>query len=111
VHEGTLEGVGACFAGFQKSDRRMRLFNKLRSYLEAVKQADCADAVIIDGSFVMACVDEPEDIDVILVLHSNWDAQADLRPYLYNLVSSKRVKLSWFSLIWKNRLVELAGEG
>jgi hypothetical protein len=40
----------------------------------------------------MACVDQPEDIDLIVVLQKEWDWRADLRPYQYNLVSKRRVK-------------------
>jgi hypothetical protein len=68
VHDASLENVEAEFAKFQKSDRRLKLFGKLQSYLAEVKRADCGMSVILDGSFVMACVDEPEDIDLILVL-------------------------------------------
>ena len=79
-------------AGFQKSDRRIKLFSRLRQYLEALKRAGCGSSIIIDGSFVMATVDEPGDIDLILVLPEDWDLAADLKPYQYNLVSKRRVQ-------------------
>jgi len=80
VHDASLEEVEALFARFQKSERRMRLFGKLRDYLAAVKRAGCGSAVILDGSFVMACVDEPDDIDLALVLPADWDTTAALKP-------------------------------
>ena len=80
------------FGRFQHSDRRPKLFRKLCNYLKALRQAEIADSVIVDGSFVMACVDEPEDIDLILVLPREWDWQANLRPNQYNLVSKRRMK-------------------
>ncbi len=40
----------------------------------------------------MPIVDQPEDIDMILVLPEDWDMDADLKPYQYNLVSKKRIK-------------------
>ncbi len=92
VHDASLRVVEKLFGRFQRSDRRPRLFRKLRDYLAAVKQAGCGSSVIINGSFVMGCVDEPEDIDLILVLPADWDEAADLRPYQYNLVSKRRVK-------------------
>ncbi|MCI0380401.1 MAG: hypothetical protein L0215_22680 [Gemmataceae bacterium] len=92
VHDASLEEVEALFARFQKSDRRLTLFKKLRDYLAAVKKAGCGQSVIINGSFVMGCVDEPEDIDLILVLSKDWDWDADLKPYQYNLVSKRRVR-------------------
>jgi hypothetical protein len=56
--------------------------------------------VILDGSFVMGCVDEPDDIDLILVLPTDWDMDAELKPYQYNLVSKKSIKqLYRFDLI------------
>ncbi|MCI0376834.1 MAG: hypothetical protein L0215_04460 [Gemmataceae bacterium] len=95
VHESSLKEVEEFFGGFQKSDRRLKLFKKLRDYLAAVKKAGCGTSVIINGSFVMGCVDEPDDIDVILVLPADWDGDADLKPYQYNLVSKRRVKKSY----------------
>jgi len=88
----SLEFVEELFSRFQHTDRRIRLFGKLRDYLAAVKKAECGTSVIIDGSFVMGCVDEPEDIDLILVLPPDWDILAELKPYQYNLVSKKRVR-------------------
>jgi hypothetical protein len=92
VHAALLEEVEEHFARFQKSDRRIKLFQKLCDYLAAVKKTECGTSVILDGSFIMACVDEPDDIDLILILPRNWDAAADLKPYQYNLVSKRRVK-------------------
>ena len=92
VHEVSMEMVKEHFAKFQRSDRRMKLFGKLTEYLDAVKKAGCGESVIIDGSFVMVCVDEPDDIDVVLVLPVGWDDMADLKPYQYNLVSTKSVR-------------------
>ena len=40
----------------------------------------------------MLTLDEPEDIDLILVLPKDWDMTADLKPYQYNLVSKQRVR-------------------
>jgi hypothetical protein len=45
--------------------------------------------VILDGSFVMPPVDEPNDIDLILVLPSDWDMFRELKPFEYNVVSRK----------------------
>ncbi len=92
VNNATLKEVEEHFARFQKSDRRIKLFRRLCDYLATVKKANCATSVILDGSFVMACVDEPEDIDLILILPPDWEAAADLKPYQYNLVSKRRVR-------------------
>jgi hypothetical protein len=83
VHDVTMDTVKEQFGRFQKSERRMTLFAKLTEYVDAVKKAACGQSVIIDGSFVMACIDEPDDIDLVLVLPPDWDMQADLKPYQY----------------------------
>jgi hypothetical protein len=90
VHDASLEEIDEHFARFQRSDRRMRLCARLKAYAGDVKRAGWKCDLVIDGSFVMLGVDEPEDVDIILVLPADWDA--DLRPYEYNLVSKKRVK-------------------
>src|SRR5262249_35341387 len=48
--------------------------------------------VILNGSFVMECVDTPSDIDLVLVLPPGWNMNAELKPFEYNLVSRKRVR-------------------
>lgn len=92
VHEVTLDDVKEAFGKFQKSDRRVTLFAKLVEYTDAVKRTGIGASVIIDGSFVMGCIDEPDDIDLLLVLPANWDIAADLKPYQYNLVSKREVR-------------------
>ena len=68
VHDASLMEVEELFGRFQRSDRRPILFGKMRDFLKAIEKADIAASVIIDGSFVMACVDGPGDIDIIVVL-------------------------------------------
>lgn len=68
---------------------------RLEAYVAALRKADFRGSVIVDGSFVMGCVDEPEDIDIVLVLAGDWDMAADLKPYQYNLVSKKDVRRSY----------------
>jgi hypothetical protein len=95
VHEASIDEVKEHFGRFQSTDQRPKLFAKLVEYVEAVKKAACASSVIVDGSFVMACVDEPEDVDVILILPPGWDMQAELKPYQYNLLSKRSVKKTY----------------
>ena len=92
IHDATLAEVEQHFARFQQTDRRMNLFKKLTDYLDSLRRASIGGSLIIDGSFIMPAVDQPEDIDIVLVLPEEWDMTADLRPYQYNLVSKKRVK-------------------
>jgi hypothetical protein len=92
IHDATIEKVKERFGAFQRSDRRCQLFKKLAEYVEEVRKAEWNAEVIVDGSFVMAGVDEPGDIDLILVLPEDWDMSADVRPFEYNLVSKKQVQ-------------------
>ena len=92
VHDATLTEIEATFGRFQRSERRSKLFRKLQDYVKALALAECASSVIIDGSFVMGCVDEPEDIDLIVVLPKGWDWNAGLKPFQYNVISKRRVK-------------------
>lgn len=92
IHDATMSEVEAKFARFQKTDRRIRLFAKLRAYIKEVKQTGWQCEIIIDGSFVMPPVDEPNDIDLIMVLPSNWDLSRELKPFEYNVVSKAFTK-------------------
>ena len=89
VHDVAMDDVKEHFGAFQGTDRRPTLFAKLEAYIDAVRKAACGSSVIIDGSFVMACINEPDDIDLVLVLPAGWDFQADLQPFQYNLVSNR----------------------
>jgi hypothetical protein len=92
VHDATLDEVRDHFARFQRSDRRVTLFDKLRGYLAELAKTGWACQVVIDGSFIMPAVDEPNDIDMILVLPADWDMTRDLRPFEYNLVTNNYTK-------------------
>ena len=92
VHDATLAEVEVAFARFQKSDRRIKLFEKLSGYLTELGRTGWNCEVILDGSFVMPPVDEPNDIDVLLVLPADWDMTRDLKPFEYNVVSKAFTK-------------------
>lgn len=95
VHDASMEDVEAAFGRFQRRDRRMKLFAKLTAYVEALTKAIPGAKLIIDGSFVMKCIDEPSDIDLILILPDDWDEAADLRPYQYNMVSKRATRRTY----------------
>lgn len=88
VHDCTLEEIGACFGRFVVSERRMRLFAKLRELIEEERRAGLAVAVIVDGSFV---TDKPEpgDIDLVIVLPSAYNRATEVPPFLYNATSAR----------------------
>jgi predicted nucleotidyltransferase len=91
IHVASLEEVQERFGRFQRTDRRPALFAKLSTYLAEVRASGLVVAVIVDGSFVTA-KDEPSDIDLILVLQSDYQDRADLRPFEYNALSKRRVR-------------------
>jgi hypothetical protein len=78
------------------SDRRRRLFENLKDYLADVRLTGWACEVLIDGSFVMPSVPEPNDIDIILVLPAGWDmARRDFKPYEYNVLDKSHTKRAY----------------
>ena len=40
----------------------------------------------------MKCVDEPDDIDLLVILPRGWDRAAELPPHEYNLLSHRMAK-------------------
>jgi len=92
VHPLCLRAVAEYFGRSQGCGTRSRLCNKLKQYVEEVQKGHWDAEVIIDGSFVMPAVDDPEDIDLILVLPPDWDMSAEVKPYEYNLISCRRTR-------------------
>jgi hypothetical protein len=92
IHDATLDEIEQVFGRFQTTSRRCELMAKLRAYVTEVRRSIVGAHVIVDGSFIMATVDAPNDIDAILVLPANWNISAPLRPFEYNLIATKRVR-------------------
>jgi hypothetical protein len=92
IHDATLDEVEQAFARFQRTDRRIKLFEKLRAYVAELRKTGWTYTLLIDGSFVMPPVDAPNDIDAILVFPAAWDMEQQLRPFQYNLVSKRVTK-------------------
>ena len=55
------------------------------------KSCGLVEAVLVDGSFVTSKPD-PNDIDVVLVVHTHHDFAADLPPSFYNVLAQQRVR-------------------
>ena len=64
---------------------------RLRAFVDDVWRVDARIQILVDGSFVMTKVDEPEDIDIALILPGDWNSSAPLRPFEYNVVSRRMV--------------------
>jgi len=91
VHDCTVAEVEARFGRFQRTDRRMRLTDKLKQYFEAARQSGIVKAVIVDGSYTTA-KDDPEDVDLIAVLVDEFDSAQELRPYQRNVIDKAAVR-------------------
>lgn len=92
IHPMSLDKVGELFGRFQRSDRRLNLMARQREFAAEVWAVDDRIRIVVDGSFIMPAVDEPEDIDVVLILPPEWDMAADLPPFAYNMVSPRMVR-------------------
>ena len=87
VHDCTLDEGRQRFGVFQTTDRRPKLYDKLEALVQEAWATGLVADIIIDGSFVTAKPD-PNDIDLILVLNPGHDFTAELRPFVYNVLST-----------------------
>ena len=79
VHVCGLDEIKARFGGFQGSDRRPQLFAKLEELVDDLKKSSLIVALVVNGSFGTSKA-APNDVDVMIVLGSGHDWQADLTP-------------------------------
>lgn len=86
IHEATLSEVRERFGAFRESERRVQLYGRLEQLAASLRGSHLFLAVIVDGSFVTAKL-QPEDIDLIVVLHRSHDWAADLSASDYALFS------------------------
>jgi hypothetical protein len=91
VHDATLEETESRFGCFRESDRRPRLWAQFKEFFREAKTSGGALFILLNGSFVTARPD-PNDIDLLLVLHAGHDFHRDLSPSEYNVLSAQRVK-------------------
>jgi Family of unknown function (DUF6932) len=85
IYDCTMEEVAVRFGLFQTSDRRPQLWARFAEFMRELTICDFVEAVFVDGSFVTAAP-EPNDIDLVLVVASNYDFSTDLPPDTYNLL-------------------------
>jgi hypothetical protein len=91
VYDTTLEEIEERFGKFEINDRRIRLCERLKGYLDALRSTHLVLAVIVNGSFVSA-KKTPSDIDLILILPTGHDLAAELPPFEASVLSPKAVK-------------------
>lgn len=86
VFDCSFEQLKARFGGFQESERRPHLLQRLAELQTAMRRSGLFEALVIDGSFVTG-KPAPNDIDLIAVLCSGHDFERDLSVSEYALVS------------------------
>jgi len=89
IHDATLDEIDAALGQFRKTTRRITLMANLRAYVAELHKTGWDFRLVIDGSFVMAAIDEPNDIDAILIVPPTWDFSPLARPDHYNLVNKR----------------------
>jgi hypothetical protein len=93
IHEMSGDEIGRLFGNVPKSQCRLRLFETFQKYVERLQTLHIGIALIVDGSFVMPCVEKPADIDIILVMPKDWRHTVEKIPLeQYNLQSPVRVE-------------------
>jgi len=91
IHDCTWAELADRFCRFQSNDCRPELCRRLQEMVEAVRRSKMIREILIDGSFATS-KPQPNDIDLILVLPSDWDFASELSPDTYNLMSKNRVR-------------------
>jgi hypothetical protein len=91
VHECTLEELQQRFGTFQGSDWRQKLFARLAALVDSVRRSGLFCAIVVNGSFVTS-KQQPNDVDLVLVLKSGHDFLAEVTPVQYNLLHSQAVQ-------------------
>jgi hypothetical protein len=90
IYDCTMEEAAQRFGVFQSSDRRPRLWDKFIAFMREAKACGLIDAILLNGSFVTA-EDEPNDIDLVVVVSSRHNFSAGFQPSEYNVLSKRQV--------------------
>jgi len=90
IHDCTMEETAQRFGVFQSSDRRPQLWDKFIEFMREAESCGLMDAVLLNGSFVTA-ENEPNDIDLVVVVSLDHDFSAEFQPNEYNLLSKREV--------------------
>jgi hypothetical protein len=90
IHRATFEEFEKRFVYFDLSDRRFRLFDRLRELYHQARQSGIVKRFLVGGSYVTS-KPEPNDFDCIVVIDSAIYGQV-LRPREYNLSSRPRAR-------------------
>jgi len=91
IHDCSFEELEVVFGRFQSTDCRITLTQRLKEYIQELRQSGIGKELIVDGSYVTR-KDDPGDIDLILVLTKEFDYSAPINPFEYNLASNRVLK-------------------
>ncbi|GHT30799.1 hypothetical protein FACS1894214_1330 [Planctomycetales bacterium] len=84
--------------GENTSQWRSILMTELKSYIEELRTVSIGSYLILDGSFVMPCVKNPNDIDIILIMPDDWDtSEADISNEMH-LLDAFQIRLRYAHL-------------
>ena len=89
IHDATLDEIETAFGTWENTKVRPKLFEKLKLYVAAVKRTGLQCTIIANGSFVMRKIDDPDDIDAIIVVPAKVfdELEADTLPlYHFNII-------------------------
>jgi hypothetical protein len=87
IHRATIAEFEEQFVRFQRSDRRLRIYDGLRRLLAEIRKFPFVQHVFVAGSYVSG-KPEPNDFDCLLVV----DAQQfpkELRPFEFRVLSRR----------------------
>ena len=90
IHRAPLDEFKERFVRFDRSDRRLRVYEGLERLLNEIQQTSVVKRIIVVGSFVTAKA-EPNDFDCILVVESS-AVDRQLNPFEYQLISHRMVR-------------------
>src|SRR2546430_16555928 len=86
LHECTVNEMKLRFGAFRGSDRRAQLIARLEAFVSEAKSCGLVAEVLVDGSFVTA-KNEPNDIDLIVIVPASHSFLEELSPATYNILS------------------------
>jgi Family of unknown function (DUF6932) len=90
IYDCTMEEAAQRFGVFQSSDRRPQLWDQFTEFIREAESCRLIEAVLLNGSFVTA-ENEPNDIDLLVVVCSDHDFSAEFQPSEYNVLSKRQV--------------------
>lgn len=87
----SLEEIEQHFGRFRGTDRRPNLTGKLIEYMRELRSANIAKSIIINGSYITD-IDQPNDIDVLLILKDDIDLSQPFPPFIKNTFNNTFIK-------------------